>query len=70
MYFIFISLVLISIFIVISILLQKSSNMGLGAYESDINSKLNLNDSFLRKITGIFILIWIGLILYINFHLK
>jgi protein translocase SecG subunit len=63
-------LTIISILIIGSILLQKSANMGLGAYESDVNTKLNINDSFLSKLTSFFIFIWICIIIYINYNMN
>jgi len=67
---------LITIFIIsaamitISILLQKSSSMGLGAYTSDVNDKLNINDGLLSKISSIFIFIWLFTVIYLNYYVN
>jgi protein translocase SecG subunit len=62
--------VISSLIITLSILLQKSSSMGLGAYTSDVNEKLNMNDGLLSRISSIFIFIWLTTIIYMNYYVN
>jgi len=59
-----------SLIITISILLQKSASMGLGAYTSAVNDKLNINDGLLSRISSIFIFIWLVTVIYINYYVN
>lgn len=58
-------LTILSIFTIITILLQKSSSMGLGAYQSD--SKIDINGDTMTKITGVLVFFWLSDILYISY---